>query len=120
MLSIRILVIGDDLMVLQSVKRFMQNDSTDVINAMSVNEALNLLFHNEYSLVIMCIPLPVNSNDKYLRLVREKHPMPIIVIAPKLEVSEKVILFHAGANACFEQPLNVTLCVAQAHSLIKL
>ena len=53
MLSIRILVIGDDLMVLQSVKRFMQNDSTDVINAMSVNEALNLLFHNEYSLVIM-------------------------------------------------------------------
>lgn len=120
MLSIRILVIGDDLMVLQSVKRFMQNDSTDVIYAMSVNEALNLLFHNEYSLVIMCIPLPVNSNDKYLRLVREKHPMPIIVIAPKLEVSEKVILFHAGANACFEQPLNVTLCVAQAHSLIKL
>lgn len=58
MLSIRILVIGDDLMVLQSVKRFMQNDSTDVINAMSVNEALNLLFHNEYSLVIMCMIIP--------------------------------------------------------------
>ncbi len=57
MLSIRILVIGDDLMVLQSVKRFMQNDSTDVIYAMSVNEALNLLFHNEYSLVIMCTPV---------------------------------------------------------------
>lgn len=58
MLSIRILVIGDDLMVLQSVKRFMQNDSTDVIYAMSVNEALNLLFHNEYSLVIMCMIIP--------------------------------------------------------------
>ena len=58
MLSIRILVIGDDLMVIQSVKRFMQNDSTDVIYAMSVNEALNLLFHNEYSLVIMCMIIP--------------------------------------------------------------
>ena len=58
MLSIRILVIGDDLMVLQYVKRFMQNDSTDVIYAMSVNEALNLLFHNEYSLVIMCMIIP--------------------------------------------------------------
>jgi DNA-binding response OmpR family regulator len=35
-------------------------------------------------------------------------------------VSEKVALFHAGANACLEEPVDATLCAAQACSLIQL
>lgn len=53
MLSKQILVISGNQIVFQSVKKFMQNDSTDVIYAMSVMKALNYLSSNEYCLVIM-------------------------------------------------------------------
>ena len=120
MLSKRILVIGDDPTIFQSVRKFMQNDNTDVSYTMSVKEALNFLLSREYCLVIMCVSLHINSNAEFLRLVRKTYPMPIIVLAPKLGVSEKASLFHAGATVCLEQPVDTTLCVAQAHSLIQL
>ncbi len=98
----RILVIGDDLTFFQSAKDFMANSSTEVSYAMSVKEALNYLLSSEYCIVIICIPLSVDSSIEFLRLVRETYLMPILVITPKLRVSEKVALFHAGANTCLE------------------
>ena len=43
-----------------------------------------------------------------------------MVLVLRLELSEKIILFHAGANAYLEQPVNIELCVAQAYSLMQL
>lgn len=119
MLPKRILVIGD-VKVFQSVRKFMQNNSTDVNYAMSVREALNFLSCNECCLLIMCISVPINSDVDHIHFVRKIHSMPIIVIASRLGLPEKVALFHTGANVCLEQPVDVTLCIAQAHSLIQL
>ena len=116
----RILVLGDDLTFFQSAKDFMANSSTEVSYAMSVKEALNYLLSSEYCIVIICISLSVDSSIEFFRLVRETYLMPILVIAPKLRVSEKVALFHAGANACLERPVDAALCAAQARSLIQL
>lgn len=116
----RILVLGDDLTFFQSAKDFMANSSTKVSYAMSVKEALNYLLSSEYCIVIICISLSVDSSIEFFRLVRETYLMPILVIAPKLRVSEKVALFHAGANACLERPVDAALCAAQACSLIQL
>lgn len=116
----RILVIGDDLTFFQSAKEFMANSSTEVSYAMSVKEALNYLLSSEYCLVIICITLSVDSNIELLRFVRETYLMPIIVITPKLRAAEKVALFHAGANACLERPVDAALCAAQARSLVQL
>ena len=116
----RILIIGNDLTFFQSAKDFMSNSSTEVSYAMSVKEALNYLLSSEYCIVIICIPLSVDSSIEFLRLVRETYLMPILVITPKLRVSEKVALFHAGANACLERPVDAALCVAQARSLVQL
>ena len=116
----RILIIDDDLTFFQSAKDFMSNSSTEVSYAMSVKEALNYLLSSEYCIVIICISLSVDSSIEFFRLVRETYLMPILVIAPKLRVSEKVALFHAGANACLERPVDAALCAAQARSLMQL
>ncbi len=98
----------------------MQSDSTDVSYAMSVTEIWDLFLNSEYSLIILCIQKPATHYLGVLRMLRKKHTMPIIVIAPMLSVPEKVMLFHSGANACLEQPLDLSLCVAQAYSLMQL
>ena len=120
MLSKRILAIGDDLTAFQFAKKFMQNASADVSYAMSVKEALNLLLSSEYCLVIMCIQSFEKHNAEIIRLIRETSPLPIMAIVPKLSVSEKISLFHAGINAYLEQSVNISICVAQANSLIQL
>lgn len=116
----RILVIGDNLTVCQSVKKSMQNDSTDVNYAMSVREILNALSSSEYSLVIICIQSDVKQDAEIVYLIRESSTLPIMAIIPKLSVQERVSLFHAGINACLDQFVDMTICVAQANSLIQL
>lgn len=81
---------------------------------------MNILLSIEYCLIIMCIQASANCDTDILRMVRKTCQAPIIAIMPGLEVPEKVTLFHAGANACFEQPVNITLLIAQAHSLMHL
>lgn len=43
-----------------------------------------------------------------------------MAIVPKLSIQEKILLFHAGANACLEQSADINIFVAQANSLIQL
>lgn len=120
MLSKRILVIGDDITVFQSVKKNMQDDRTDVNYAMSVNGKLNILLSGGYCLVIICIHSSETHDIELIRLIRETSPLPIIAIVPKLKAAEKIAFFHAGVNACLEQPVDMEICTAQANSLIRL
>ena len=98
----------------------MQDNRTDVNYAMSVNGTPNILLSGGYCLVIICIHSSETHDTEVIRLIREISPLPIIAIVPKLKVAEKVAFFHAGVNACLEQPVDITICAAQASSLIRL
>lgn len=116
----RILVTGGNPAFFQSVKQSMQNSSTDVCYAMSVNEALNTLLSSEYCLLIICTQAPIKYDTEMICLIRETSPLPIIAVAQSLSIPEKVALFHAGANACLEKSVNMSICIAQATSLMQL
>ena len=75
---------------------------------------------NEYCLVILSIQPSTSRDMAILRLMRESKSVPIIALTQKLSVSEKITLFHAGANVCLEEPVDIGLCAAQACSLIQL
>ena len=55
---------------------------------------------NEYCLVILSIQPSTSRDMAILRLMRESKSVPIIALTQKLSVSEKITLFHAGANVC--------------------
>lgn len=46
--------------------------------------------------------------------------MPIIVFADRLTTDDRVALFQLGANVCIERPYDLTVCMAQASSLVHL
>lgn len=98
----------------------MLNNSTDVNYAMSVVDALNALSSKEYCIVIIDIQMSVKRSAEIVHLIRETNPLPIMIVTPKLSIQEKILLFYSGVNACLEQPVDITLCVVQAHSLIRL
>ena len=86
----RISVIDDNLKFFQSVKKYIQNDNTDVNYVMSVKETLNILLSGEYCLVIISIQSFANHNTEIIRLIRETSPFSIMLIVPKPSIEEKV------------------------------
>ena len=87
---------------------------------MSVKEALNVLLSGEYCLIIIFIQSFAKQDAEIVRLIRENSYLPIMHIAPILDIKEKISLYHAGTNACLEQPVDMRICIAQANSLIQL
>lgn len=116
----RILVIDDDLSVCRSIRETMQDDHTDVCYTMSVTEALDAFAVYDYYLVIMDLRSSEADGMKILRIIRQTKTMPILVLAEQLTESEKLALFQMGANAVLEKPIDMSVCVAQANSLIQL
>ena len=98
----------------------MENDSTDVCCVNSPTEALNRSTEQEHCLVIMDLQLLGTDSQEMLRIVREVKHAPILVITSRLTSNEKVALFQSGANAYIEKPVDITVCVAQAMTLIEL
>ena len=87
---------------------------------MSVKETLNILLSGEYCLVIISIQSFANHNTEIIRLIRETSPFSIMLIVPKPSIEEKVSLYYVGTNACLEQSVDMSICMAQANSLIQL
>lgn len=106
--------------IYKGIQRTMQDDHTDVICAVSENEAINILMHDTYCMVIMRIPSPLDEALNMIHHIRGIISTPILVLTNCISAAERALLLRAGANACLEMPFNVNLCVAQAQSLMQL
>lgn len=95
----------------------------ECINADYTKSALDIVDafeENEYCLIIICVQEPTDRCLEILHLLRKHTFVPIIMVVERLNVSEKISIFHAGANVCLEKPLDFQLFAAQASALVQL
>lgn len=114
------MVADDNLIFGSELQKAMQNDYIEVNFILSKENALEYFMKNEYCLVIIFLQPSARRDMAILHMMRETKSIPIIALTLKLGLPEKITLFHAGANACLEKPVNIELCIAQANSLIYL
>ena len=120
MIKKQMLFVGNDRAVYQSFQNWISSENIEVSCVPSAADALEFVLKYEYCLVIMSYQLTEAGNIELLRMIRNAKNMPIIVLANRLTSTDKVSLLHAGANACFEHPIDFSICFAQATSLIHL
>jgi len=114
------LVADNDIEFTFAIQKIMKNDCVDVNCTQFVEKAFDILMTSEYCLVALSLRPNVSRDMTLLRMMRESKSIPIMAFTQKLSLSEKIALFHAGANVCLEKPIDATLCAAQACSLIQL
>lgn len=116
----RILVIENDISICRLIKDYMQNHGADVCCIGSPVEALEKFIKQEYCITMIDFHISGMSCIEMLRIMRAAKNTPILVLANHLESSEKIAIFHAGANAYIEKPIDVKVCAAQSATLIQL
>lgn len=114
------MVVSHDPAICQALCNSMQDEFTDICCVTSAVEALANHIKSEYCLIILDAELSVRDDMELLHAIRETRHMPIMVIDNSLTRKEKVALFHAGASAFIEKPLDIEICIAQANALIQL
>ena len=120
MIRERILVVADDLAMFRSIQTYMESDFTEVCHAVSAQDILDALAVFNFCLIIVDFCPPKMDEVDILSAIRRVRSTPVLVLTEIISESTKVSLFRAGANAVVEKPVDMSVCAAQARSLIQL
>lgn len=116
----RILVVSDDFQFYNLIQDVIQKSNIGICQIATDSGAQSDISQYIYSLIIVDIRHLSTNGIEMLCTIRKSHPMPILVLTEKIAAKDKIALFQAGANACLEMPIDLSVCVAQAASLIQL
>lgn len=116
-----ILIIDDDQLFRRTLKYALQDDTTSVYYAESVQEAVLCLSQNEYALIIMDTQLTGTDGIEVLSFIRQTNvSVPIMILTSNDNLAEQLIALEIGADVVLEKkadPLEYMIGHARALML---
>lgn len=117
----RILIIDDEFLILDSISDFLTINNYATLTAQSVDEAYNLLKeYDDISLIILDINFPKSSGVKFLKDIRRDYPwLPVLVISANRE--EEVIerLKDLGISGFMQKPINPQVLLNKIRDVLR-
>lgn len=114
-----ILVAGTSIKLYDEVKRGIVNPMGGICYTSEIQEAVYRVGAHDYCMVILDMALPDNRAGQAVAAIREKSPVPILVLLDKARVSDKVSVLKKGADNILEKPCPTEMLLAQMEALLR-
>ena len=95
------------------------DDDREIVKAIAILLALDLLVQNSVQLVIMDVMMPKLDGLSAVMRIRERQNIPIIVLSAKSEDTDKVLGLSMGADDYVAKPYNPAELVARVKSHLR-
>lgn len=100
-----ILIIEDDTEINHMLRILLRQNGYYTISAYSGTEGV-LAHSGEVSLILLDLMLPGRNGEDIIRELKQKHPVPVIVMSAIHDVGKKVDLFSLGADDYVTKPFH--------------
>lgn len=114
-----ILVIDGDFENYKEIQTNLQDENTEVHYSESIPEGLHKMMLHNYSLIIMDVLLSETGGHDVISAMREKRPMPILILSEQASIEDKVLALKNGADDFLEKPYELDECLARAQALMR-
>lgn len=101
----KILIIEDDKDINNMLEKLLQYHDYETMSAYSGTEGV-LLHQEDIDLILLDLMLPGKSGEEIIKELKEKHPVPIIVMSAIEETKKKVELLNLGADDYVTKPFH--------------
>lgn len=118
-MSETILVVDDEQEIAELVQFYLKNEDFSVIIANNSAEALTAINQNEINLAILDVMLPDISGFDLLKIIRESHMFPIIMLTAKVNDIDKINGLTIGADDYITKPFNPLELVARVKTQLR-
>ncbi len=115
----KILVADDDKEIAGSIEIFLKAEGYSVLKAENGRSALEILEHENVSLILLDIMMPDLDGISTLLKLRESRNIPVILISAKSEDSDKILGLSAGADDYVTKPFNPSELMARVKSQLR-
>lgn len=114
-----VLVIDNDLSTCKEIKYSLQDDTTNVYYTQSVDEAIQLMQKQVFTLVILDACLSQNGGTELIKKIRQMNPLPIFALSETANTADKVAALKMGADDFLHKPYDLEECLARAQALMR-
>ncbi|MFA6012986.1 MAG: response regulator transcription factor [Desulfobacteraceae bacterium] len=113
----RILIIDDDVELCDLLKDYLGPEGFDIETAHSSDAGLNLVFNEEFSLVVLDVMLPGLNGFEVLRRIREGSRIPVIMLTARGDDVDRIVGLEMGADDYLAKPFNPRELVARIRAV---
>lgn len=115
----KILVCDDDREIVEAIDIYLSQEGHTVLKAYDGQEALETLKNDQVDLLILDIMMPKLDGIRTTLKIREKNPLPIIILSAKSEDADKILGLNIGADDYITKPFNPLELTARVRSQLR-
>jgi DNA-binding response OmpR family regulator len=117
-MSIKILLIDDDLTLLHLLSQYLRESAFDVVEASNGPTGLRLAYGEKPDLVLLDVMLPGMDGWEVCTRLRELTDLPIIMLTAKTTEADKLHGFRLGVDDYVTKPFSFAELVARIQAVI--
>jgi two-component system KDP operon response regulator KdpE len=115
----RILVVDDEERIVRFIRLNLEQDGFQVVEAFTGKQAMEKLRQALPDLILLDVMLPDLDGFEVLRMLRENHDVPIIMLTAKTEEDDRVRGLELGADDYVTKPFSPRELVSRVRAVLR-
>lgn len=116
---IKILIIEDDKLLLNTLKFDLESDGFEIITGNSYEEGMNSINNNTIDLAILDINLPDGDGFNICKEIKDKSNLPIIFLTARDLEADEIKGFDLGADDYIIKPFSLKLLKKRINAILR-
>lgn len=116
---VTILVVDDEARMRKLVKDFLTKANYEVLEAADGEEALNIFYEKDISLILLDVMMPKMDGWDVLREVRKESKVPVVMLTARSEEMDELLGFKLGVDEYISKPFSPKILVARVEALLR-
>ncbi|MBN1230521.1 MAG: response regulator transcription factor [Anaerolineales bacterium] len=118
-LNSKILVVDDEERMVRFIRLNLEHDGFQVMEAFNGQQAMNKLRETLPDLVLLDVMMPDIDGFEVLRLIRENHDVPVIMLTAKGEEDDRIRGLELGADDYVTKPFSPRELVSRVRAVLR-
>ena len=114
-----VLIVDDDAELRGMLCEYLSNEQIEVDTAPDGAAALRVIERQRPDLVLLDVSMPGLSGFDVLRRLREKWPVPVLMLTARDDVVDRVLGLELGADDYLTKPFNGRELLARIHAVLR-
>lgn len=117
--SKRILLIDDEAAIAETVSAYAVKDGMEIVHALDGETGMDQFSQQHFDLILLDWMLPGISGPEFVKSIREKSDVPVLMVSARNDESDIVLGIEMGADDYITKPFGPRELMARIHSLIR-
>lgn len=115
----KILIIEDDALLKKYMKEYLSAYDYDISTVEDFDNIEKIVMNDVYDLILLDINLPRFDGFYFLKLIRKKINVPVIIVSARSEEGEQIRGMDLGADDYITKPFSMGILLAKINAVLR-